>query len=83
MQTPNGSRFVDCPVCSQRVAHYLINSHLDYDVQIDQLIGRCQDRSNRRNGANQESWQKYRNVWYVAMSLSHTQEMMEVHFLTA
>ena len=51
--------------------------------QIDQLIGRCQDRSDRRNGANQESWQKYRNVWYVAMSLSHTQEMMEVHFLTA
>ena len=30
-QTSNGSRFVDCPVCSQRVAHYLINSHLDYE----------------------------------------------------
>ena len=31
MQTPNGSRFVECPVCLQKVAHYLINSHLDYE----------------------------------------------------
>ncbi len=24
-----GSRFVNCPICFQRIAHYLINSHLD------------------------------------------------------
>lgn len=29
VQTLNGSRFVECPICSQKVAHYLINSHLD------------------------------------------------------
>ena len=29
VQTSDGSRFIDCPACSQRVAHYLINSHLD------------------------------------------------------
>lgn len=27
----DGSRFVECPVCSRKVAHYLINSHLDYE----------------------------------------------------
>ena len=29
VQASEGSRFVHCPICLQRVAHYLINSHLD------------------------------------------------------
>ena len=29
VQALEGSRFVNCPICSQRIAHYLINSHLD------------------------------------------------------
>ena len=31
VQTLDGSRFVNCPVCSQKVVHYLINSHLDFE----------------------------------------------------
>ena len=29
VQASEGSRFVECPICLRRIAHYLINSHID------------------------------------------------------
>ena len=84
VQTPDGSRFVDCPVCSQKVAHYLINSHLDYDC--GRLTSSLTDAKTEATATTQlydgnVSLIVNAGTWYGHSR--HTHGMVEVHLQIA
>ena len=84
VQTPNGSRFVDCPVCSQKVAHYLINSHLDYEC--GRSTSSLADVKTEATDATQLNNSNINRIVESGTGYGHSQhkqDLVDVHYHTA